>query len=142
MKSELLYPTEGKGRSYTVEGRTGANSGLCLRAGGAGSGLCARPLEAPGHAQHLAMERGVVAESGWAFHAAGGILDWPVLHRNRFKFSLFPAEVQTGDSVCLRALSWPQGHRAPTTHCFQTSLNRCHPSLCELPQGRQGLGPH
>lgn len=89
MKSELLYPTEGKGRSYTVEGRTGANSGLCLRAGGAGSGLCARPLEAPGHAQHLAMERGVVAESGWAFHAAGGILDWPVLHRNRFKFSLF-----------------------------------------------------
>lgn len=115
MKSELLYPTEGKGRSYTVEGRTGANSGLCLRAGGAGSGLCARPLEAPGHAQHLAMERGVVAESGWAFHAAGGILDWPVLHRNRFKFSLF---------------------------CFQTSLNRCHPSLCELPQGRQGLGPH
>lgn len=53
-----------------------------------------------------------VAAESWVgpFHVAGGIPDWPVLHSNQFKFSLFPADVQPGDSVCHSALSWPQGH--------------------------------
>ena len=29
------------------------------------------------------------AEVGGPFHVAGGIPDWPVLHSDRFKFSLF-----------------------------------------------------
>lgn len=45
---------------------------------------CARPAAGPGNGM---WRQGV--RSGPSFHVAGGILDWPVPHSNRVKFSLF-----------------------------------------------------
>lgn len=144
MKSELFIHWKAKERSYIVGGRTDDASPRWLGGGspgGTGSG-CVEASGSPTQAGGWARQWPVAAESGaWPFHAAGSLQDWPVLHGHRLPFSLFPAEVQLGDLVCQRVQSWPQGHRAPTTHCFRTPPNRCRPSLCGPSQGRQRRDP-